>query len=149
MTDRESQAYETWKLMLEILVLERSRLPAIAAELGLSEAQCGVLELLDPQTPRSMCQVAKTLDCDPSNVTGIVDRLEARGLVERCADTADRRVKRLTLTRAGADQRARLTRRLSEPPAVIRALSAEDQRKLRAILRRARGSEGRCRSSSQ
>jgi MarR family transcriptional regulator, organic hydroperoxide resistance regulator len=138
MTDPESQACETWKLMLDILVSERSRLPVIAAELGLSEAQSRVLQLLDPQASRSMCHVAKALDCDPSNVTGIVDRLEARGLVERCADPADRRVKKLTLTQAGADQRARLMQRLSEPPAAIRALSPVDQKRLRAILRRAR-----------
>jgi len=139
MPDRDSQACETWRLFIQVLAVERSRLPTIASELGLSEAQCRVLELLDPSTSVSMCNVARALDCDPSNVTGIVDRLEARGLVERSPDRADRRVKKLMLTRVGKELRARLLERLAEPPAQIRSLSLSDQRALCAILQRVSG----------
>jgi MarR family transcriptional regulator, organic hydroperoxide resistance regulator len=135
--DDRSRCGEVWKLLLEVLGEERSRLPAIAAELGLSAAQCEVLRRLDESTPMAMCRLAEALDCDPSNVTGIVDRLEARGLVERCADRADRRVKNLVLTTRGRQQRERLLARLAEPPPPIRALSAADQEELYGILRRA------------
>ncbi len=134
---RPGRACETWKLLLEMFSTERTRLPVIAGELGLSEAQCHVLQRLDPGAPVAMCRLADALDCDPSNVTGIVDRLEARGLVERRADRKDRRVKNLVLTLAGREQRARLLERLSEPPPAINALSAGDQEKLFTILRRA------------
>jgi DNA-binding MarR family transcriptional regulator len=84
-----------------------------------------------------MSALAERLFCDASNVTGIVDRLEARGLVERRAYEGDRRVKALTLTQAGAEVRDRALAVMSEPPAAIAALPAADQRALRDILRRA------------
>jgi DNA-binding MarR family transcriptional regulator len=130
-------AREAWKLLLRIVAAERARMPGIAAELGLSEAQCQVLEHLDPAAPVPMCRLAETLDCDRSNVTGIVGRLEARGLVERRPNPSDRRVKNLVLTEAGRRQRQRLLDRLAEPPAGIRALRPEEQKALQAILRRA------------
>jgi DNA-binding MarR family transcriptional regulator len=82
-------------------------------------------------------RLAETLDCDRSNVTGIVGRLEARGLVERRMDPSDRRVKNLVLTETGRRQRRRLLDRLAEPPAGICALPREEQMLLQAILRRA------------
>jgi DNA-binding MarR family transcriptional regulator len=121
------------------LAAERSRLPAIASEIGLSEAQCLVLQALDPSASVAMCRIAETLDCDPSNVTGIVRRLEARGLVERRVDPDDRRVKNLALTVRGAAHRKRLLELLAEPPPSIRMLSAADQSALHAILERALG----------
>ena len=62
-----------------------------AAHHGLTSTQAKVLAQLDGPLP--MRGLAALLVCDASNVTGIVDRLEARGLVRREADTADRRVK--------------------------------------------------------
>ena len=51
--------------------------------------------------PLPMRKLARKLKCEPSNVTGIVDRLEARGLVERRPDPADRRVKLAAATEEG------------------------------------------------
>ena len=48
-----------------------------------------------------MSGLAELLFCDASNVTGIADRLEARGLIERRSAGGDRRVKVLALTSAG------------------------------------------------
>ncbi|WP_147264722.1 MarR family winged helix-turn-helix transcriptional regulator, partial [Streptomyces sp. NBRC 110611] len=47
-------------------------------------------------------KIAERLKCEPSNITGIVDRLESRGLVERRPDPADRRVKLAAPTAEGA-----------------------------------------------
>ncbi len=134
---RRGRGCDAWQLLRGILAAERSRLPVIAAGFGLSQAQCQVLQLLDPEAPVAMCRVAEALDCDPSNVTGIVDRLQAQGLVERRVAEADRRVKKLVLTLKGGALRARLIERLSEPPSGIRALPAADQEKLFTILHRA------------
>ena len=84
-----------------------------------------------------MGRLARSLACDASNVTGIVDRLEARGLLERQPDEADRRLKVIALTPRGAAIRVRLIERLAEPPDAIAGLSGEDQRLLCDILRRA------------
>ena len=131
-----NEARKAWNLLLQMLFAERARLPVIASSLGLSEAQCQVLQQLDPQAPIAMCRVAEALDCDPSNVTGIADRLEARGIVERRSDSRDRRVKQLVLTDRGRELRDRLLAELTQPPSAIASLSADDQRALCAILRR-------------
>jgi DNA-binding MarR family transcriptional regulator len=84
-----------------------------------------------------MSALAERLICDASNVTGIVDRLEVRGLVERRSAEGDRRVKALTITPAGVELRGVVMEIMSEPPAAIAALSPIDQRALRDILARA------------
>jgi DNA-binding MarR family transcriptional regulator len=136
-----SEGRTAWRLLSEVLAGERSRLPAIADDLGLSEAQCHVLRELDPEAPIAMCRVAEALGCDPSNVTGIVRRLEERKLVERRADERDRRVKQVVLTVRGRALRQQLLDALSEPPSMLESLSPADQKMLCAILRRAVGRE--------
>jgi DNA-binding MarR family transcriptional regulator len=129
---------EAWALLLDLLGTQRSRVSEIAGEVGLAPRQMHLLRLLEPGEPLPMSRVADALRCDPSNVTGIVDRLEERGLIERHADPDDRRVKMLALTRRGARVRERIRARWLEPPEAIASLSAADQRALRDILLRAR-----------
>ena len=100
---------------------QRAHLPPLAAELELSPAQCHVLHLIEPGRPVPMGQLAETLACDASNVTGLVDRLESRGLVRRRPSAADRRVKVLDLTPKGSRLRGPPgrphDRAAGEPPA--------------------------------
>ena len=77
------------------------------------------------------------MHCEASNVTGIVDRLEARGLIERRPSAEDRRVKMLALTEEGQELRRKIGERMNEPPPPIASLSEEDQRALRDLLARA------------
>jgi DNA-binding MarR family transcriptional regulator len=112
-------------------------LTARLAELDLTPVQAHALRRLDPEEPLAMNALADALYCHASNVTGIVDRLESRGLVERTPGAEDRRVKTLVLTPEGAGVRARVIELLSDPPAVLAALPTADQRTLRDILRRA------------
>ena len=84
-----------------------------------------------------MSELAQALFCDNSNVTGIVDRLEERGLVRREPAKGDRRVKLLVLTKEGERMRVEITKRMAEPPPPIASLSEKDQRQLRDILKRA------------
>ena len=72
-----------------------------SAEFDLSPQQAKAFHEL--RHPLSMGELAERLLCDASNVTGIVDRLEARGLVERQPDPDDRRVRRLVLTAEGRE----------------------------------------------
>ena len=124
-------------LMVELVQASRARLLGSLAELDLSPMQAHVLRLLVPGTAVTMGALAETLACEASNVTGIVDRLERRGLVERRGAAHDRRVKTLELTPAGSDLRRRVVARIHEAPPAIRALPPADQQALRDILRRA------------
>jgi DNA-binding MarR family transcriptional regulator len=136
-TQRLTPAHEAQKLFFEIGMDHRGRVGASLVELGLTFSQAHALRLLDPERPLPMSSLADKLFCDASNVTGIADRLEARGLVERRSAEGDRRVKALTLTTDGVELRDRVLEIMSEPPAAIAALSAADQRTLRDVLRRA------------
>src|SRR4029453_15565948 len=93
-----SNACEAWELLLKFFFSQRADLPAIAAEFALSPAQCHVLHLLEPGRPIAMGQLAETLACDKLNVTGLVDRLESKGLIRRQPSVEDRRLKVLDLT---------------------------------------------------
>ena len=116
---------------------QRMKVGGELARLGLSFAQAHALRLLDPEEPLPMSALAERLFCDASNVTGIADRLEARGLVRRQSSEGDRRVKALTITPAGTKLRKQVMELMSQPPDAIAALSEADQRALRDILARA------------
>jgi DNA-binding MarR family transcriptional regulator len=129
-------AAEAWALIGRTFFEHgKPRMMAIGQELDLSPPQSLVLRLLDQ--PRPMGELATTMHCDNSNMTGIVDRLEERGLVERGVADYDRRVKLIALTAQGEKIRDELDRRMAVPPEVIANLSAADQKSLRDILRRA------------
>jgi DNA-binding MarR family transcriptional regulator len=130
-------AREAWELLFRISKVKHGVVSTQLAELDLTPVQAHALRRLDPEKPLAMSALAEALYCHASNVTGIVDRLESRGLVERTPGAGDRRVKTLVLTPEGADVRARVIELLSEPPAALASLPASDQRALRDILRRA------------
>ncbi len=136
---RASAAQESWELIRRLWTGAFPRTVALFAEFDLSKQQAFALVHIDPDRPKPMSELAGEMFCDASNVTGIADRLEARGLVERVPAPHDRRVKTLALTTEGVRVREQLARRLSEPPEAISALSAADQRALRDLLRRALG----------
>jgi len=135
---RLDPATEAWSLFLGILFDERpQRLPAIAARFDVSPMGLKMLQALEPGGELPMSAVAERLVCDASNVTGMVDRLEARGLLERRDDPGDRRVKLIALTEDGAALREQVLERLYEPPEAIAQLPRADQRALRDLMRRA------------
>src|SRR3954467_5579782 len=133
---RTDPGSEAWSLMHWMMVTNKQRLVAMAQEFELAPQQMIALRMLG-SGPRKMSDLAHALFCDNSNVTGIVDRLEERGLVRREAAEGDRRVKLLVLTDEGEQMRVEITKRMAEPPAPIASLSEKDQRALRDILQRA------------
>jgi DNA-binding MarR family transcriptional regulator len=137
MEGRTDPAAEAWKLMFRIFMASKPQRMHVAHELGLSPMQLHALSVLQPGEEVPMSALAEQLVCDASNVTGIVDRLEARGLIERRADARDRRVKMLALTSEGVGLREEATRRMMQPPPELAALSRRDQRTLLELLRRA------------
>ena len=125
-----------WQLMVQFFFAQREHLPPVAAELDLSPAQCHVLHRIEPGRPIPMGQLADALSCHASNVTGLVNRLESRGLVRRRPSDSDRRVKVLDLTPTGARLRAQMLERMTSPPIVLSRLSTAEQRELVRILSR-------------
>ncbi|AVH58925.1 MULTISPECIES: MarR family winged helix-turn-helix transcriptional regulator [Streptomyces] len=106
-----------------------------AAEHALTGAQARLLSLLSLE-PLPMRRLAQNLKCEPSNVTGIVDRLEARGLVERRPDPADRRVKLAAATQQGRRVARSLRESLRFAREPLAGLSEEERLALRGLLLR-------------
>jgi DNA-binding MarR family transcriptional regulator len=136
MKPTKSGPCEAWELLVKFFFTQRADLPTLASEFDLSSAQCHVLHLIEPNRPLPMGRVAEALACDASNVTGLIDRLESRGLVRRHPSDEDRRVKVLELTPAGMRLRSTLFERITKPPDSFRRLSAEEQRALIKVLKR-------------
>ncbi|MFJ4778958.1 MarR family winged helix-turn-helix transcriptional regulator [Streptomyces sp. NPDC088762] len=109
-----------------------------AASHQLTGAQARVLNLLALE-PLPMRRIAQKLRCEPSNVTGIIDRLESRGLVERRPDPADRRVKLAAPTEEGVQTADRLRESLDFAREPLAGLSTAERAVLRDLLKRMLG----------
>lgn len=116
---------------------------AHASGLGLTGAQIKVLMALRPGVGVPMRVLADRIRSDPSNLTGLVDKLEARGVLVRIPDRLDRRVKALVLTERGEELRAAFWGRLSGDAGPVAHLSRDELTALRdALLPALGGSAG-------
>lgn len=108
---------------------------ALCTEMDLTPVQGHALRSLDPAQPVAMSSLADALFCDASNVTGIVDKLESRGLIARQGADHDRRIKQLVVTEKGRKLRDKLIARMEEPPAVVATIPADVKSRLCNVLR--------------
>jgi MarR family transcriptional regulator, organic hydroperoxide resistance regulator len=133
-TRLDPEAHRVWQLLVRFFFAQREHLPDLCAAFDLSPAQCHVLHLIEPGRPLPMGHLAEALSCDRSNVTGLVDRLETRGLVRRQPSTRDRRVKVLELTPTGSRVRSEVLRGMTQGPVPLSRLSPGQRRSLVKIL---------------
>lgn len=84
--------------------------------------------------PLAMKELGSRMRCDPSFITCIADTLERHGLAARESDPADRRVKRLVLTAAGAELKDRVERELAARMPWRETLTREERTTLMALL---------------
>jgi len=73
----------------------------MSKQYGLTGPQSLVLRLLIKKGALSSADLSRQMYVTPSNITGIIDRLEKKGLVERIRQQSDRRVALITLTQSG------------------------------------------------
>ncbi|MEU4169815.1 MarR family transcriptional regulator [Streptomyces sp. NPDC026665] len=107
-----------------------------AASENLTASQGKTLNVLR-RGPAAMRALATTLTCDASNMTGIVDRLEKRGLVRREPSPTDRRVKNVVLTTEGRRVIEVIRAKMDTTRAGLDRLSEEERDTLYALLQRA------------
>lgn len=108
------------------------------AVVGLSLPKLAALEAIsNAGASVPLSQLAESLSCVKSNVTQLVDRLEADGFVTRAADPNDRRSRLAVLTPAGREacEKGRDILQEAERGLVAR-LGAEDARRLMSLLAR-------------
>lgn len=126
---------DPWPLFIEFAFSLRGWWIGVCDGLDLTPTQGLALWTLDPDSPMAMNALAETLACDASNVTGVVDKLEARGLLARQASEHDRRVKVLVVTEKGRELRNKLSARAATPPAVLPTLPQKARDLLADTLR--------------
>jgi DNA-binding MarR family transcriptional regulator len=107
---------------------------------GLRPRHLVAMKLLSERGPAGQQGLADALSLDPSNVVGLLNELEERGLITRRRDPADRRRHIVELSRAGEDELALAYARLSHvEDNLLHALTGEERDTPRALLVRAVG----------
>jgi DNA-binding MarR family transcriptional regulator len=115
--------------ILQALHAVQGRLEATLEPLGLSLAKFGALnELVEAGEALPLGALADRCACVRSNITQLVDRLEAEGLVVRADDPRDRRSVRAELTAEGRSRHAAGLRLLEEAEREVLALIPGPQR---------------------
>jgi DNA-binding MarR family transcriptional regulator len=129
---RAALAHQVWVLMFDYLVRSGPSRTRSLAKRGLTPNDSRALFTLSGTEGHTMRSLADEWQCDPSNATWIVDRLETLGLAERRSMARDRRVKLVVLTAKGRRTRTALTKAFHEPPPDLAAL---DRSALESLLK--------------
>jgi DNA-binding MarR family transcriptional regulator len=104
------------------------------SELDLSAAEINALACFGSAESRTVRQLVAATAQRPSTLTGVLDRLERRSLIERTPNPADRRSVLVRLTPSGRAAAARVARAFA---VLERRLPADDVRRLLAVLEQA------------
>jgi len=139
-----SPAKEAWGCVTDLWFAEENhdRYHDACEAADISPPQLKALLSMHEGDALPMRAIAEMLRCDASWVTGIVDGLEERGYVERQPHPKDRRVKVVTIAALGEKAKAKAMDRLAEPPpALLTALTQNEQRTLRDLLRKVRDAQ--------
>jgi len=127
---------EVFDQLVEVMQRVGSDIHAATAELDLTPMQGMLLDLLADDVAAPQNELARRMHCDASNLTGLVDALEGKGLIRRTTPPEDRRVRALVTTDAGKALRRRLHARLHDQSPILRRLSTTETDQLSALLGR-------------
>ena len=106
------------------------------AELGLAASDINALGNLADGVARTVSELGTAVGTKPATMTGILDRLERRGLITRAARPGDRRAVVIGLTEDGAEAATRIRRTMDDlERRALADLPAEAVDAARAVLR--------------
>lgn len=131
---RPTLAGQVWTLMFDYLIRSAPHRTRSLSKRSLTPNDSRALFSLSVDEGRTMRALADRWECDPSNATWIIDRLEKLGLAERRAVPEDRRVKLVVLTAKGDKTRAALLKEFHTPPPDLAALDRTDLESLHHVL---------------
>lgn len=114
------------------------------AELSITPVQALVLGFLSDEDRITSSELGKRTELDSATMTGILDRLEAAGLIERQGNPADRRSIKIHLTEQGKALAGEAVRIIAEANREFLAiLTEQEQEELRSLIRKLRDQSGR------
>jgi DNA-binding MarR family transcriptional regulator len=130
----------------DLIALQRATHAVVLAldeeldDLGLSASETNLIACLTPAGPRRIAELIADTGQRPSTVTGILDRLERRGLVDRQLDRDDRRSFRIALTADGASMHGWVLEGFARVAArAEQGVAAHEPADFRAVLRAIEG----------
>lgn len=138
---KAAEARDTAALLMAVTERTRQGFEDVAARFDLTPAQARAVLALAEAVP--MRSLAEHLRCDASNITGLADRLAARGLVARAEQHGDRRVKLLALTETGRELRTALEAAMLQSSPVMTSLDPDEREVLRRLLLKASAGDPR------
>lgn len=100
---KNSLAEQYFPAFIDFLLLQKKAIVTVGSKHDLTPMQC--LALLMLAEPMPMHKITETFNCDASNVTGIVDGLQNKGLATRFESEKDRRIRMVKLKPKGAELR--------------------------------------------
>ena len=122
--------------LFQLSFLLQSRLASIAAAHELSLIQVRLLGILRDRQP-GMLELARYLELEKSSLSGLIDRAEARGLVERIPSTDDRRATTVRMTPLGRQLSRTVAEKVGrEVAALVGVLAEKDRARLTALVER-------------
>lgn len=126
----------TWRQLYDsVLEVHDGNISSLTAR-GLTGAEIKALLKMRVGEQVAMRALSKRWNSDASTATWLVDRLEAKGLVQRGTDPEDRRVRTVALTAAGERQLIAADERLNEPPEWWKRLGRADRERIAKLLGR-------------
>jgi DNA-binding MarR family transcriptional regulator len=138
MSSRKSRkatlAAQAWTCMFDILMASSASRSRSLAARGLTPNDARALWSLNADEGRPIGQLAREWECDASNATFIVGRLEKSGLARRYDNPADRRIKLVELTSRGVRTKSELMEEYRTVPPQILQLNESDLRTLVGVL---------------
>lgn len=130
----KSEPPQVYEQLIKLLMRARRHIFAASESWRLTPVQSMLLISLEPNTTKTMNELSDLMCCDASNITGLTERLEAGGYIERTLDESDRRVKKIRLSTQGRECREALLDALREADALdVSKLSEEEVRNLQSI----------------
>jgi DNA-binding MarR family transcriptional regulator len=136
---KPARARRVWQLMFDFLISTAPHRTEVLARFGLTPNDSRALGSLRQDEGRTMRSLADEWQCDASNATWIIDRLEQAGLADRRAAPNDRRVKLVVLTARGARVKSKVMEAFYTAPPELLSLDNADLVALERLLERLTG----------
>lgn len=133
----QSQAKDnrTYHAIIAAYKTMHRRMSELLAEEGLTQPQFRALRIVSRKRLVCMREISDEMLVTPANVTGIIDRLEAKGLLRRTGKPGDRRTTRVELTRRGAALQARVATKYNTfVRGALEVFTPEEEEVLRELL---------------
>jgi MarR family transcriptional regulator, organic hydroperoxide resistance regulator len=135
LSERAEQSDGAYDAVIATYKVMKRSIAELLSEEGLTQPQFSVLKTVAKNGVTPMKGISDELLVNPANITGTVDRLESKGLIERMARKGDRRATMIGLTPKGTAVQKRVATRYGESvQKALQAFTSDEQRMLRDLL---------------